>query len=81
MPEDTIEEILGEVCRRSHQAKGTDSYFSLVDEATARIKALMLECVGEDKEIVRHRDHDKLIREYEGYNQRGQEIRERIIKL
>lgn len=30
---DFVGELLGELCRKSHQAKGTDSYYPLVAQA------------------------------------------------
>ena len=36
----TIREILEELCRKSHQAKGTDSYYPIVDKAVQEISEI-----------------------------------------
>ena len=42
-----MKEILGELCRKAHQAKGTDSYYPLVAQAELAIKKAVREKILE----------------------------------
>jgi hypothetical protein len=81
-----LRELIEEIAINAH-SRGVNGNITVIDgkeldQAHSAIlklfKERMLELIGEDKPIERHLLNDKLIREYEGYNQAKAEQRKKV---
>jgi hypothetical protein len=75
--DERLQEILGQLARRSHQSKPLDSYLPLVDDSLLAIKTELLKVLPKKKEyLINNYPYPKNI--LHAYNQAIDEMEQRI---